>query len=162
MLLLAALPGSLNAMMAKTTKASVASEYVTVLDEIERVETWTYHSEFDGITIEYRFEDCTYGRLDRQSVIFFQFTNTTNQTKTFEWFLEMWYDDACKNCHKQDSPEFENILTLKPGEVIAGSPDNTGDRSLYVFSHWARLVPGMTETKLTKFKFINMKTSVSK
>lgn len=131
-------------------------------NKIDRVDNWTEHKVFNGIKIEYKFEDCTKGRLDRQCVIFFRFTNTTTQVQHLSWNLEIWMDDECKNCHKLDSPEFASELTLQPGETIAGSQDNSGDRALYVFHHWARLVPGMTKTELTKFEFTNMETSVPK
>ncbi|UKN03053.1 hypothetical protein K6119_05950 [Paracrocinitomix mangrovi] len=144
------------------TEAKVNVAKAIAASKIDRVDTWTEHTVFNGIKIEYKFEDCTIGRLDRQCVIFFKFTNTTDKIQVLSWNLEIWMDEQCKNCHKLDNPEYYHELTLKPGESIEGSQQNSGDRALYVFHHWARLVPGMTKTELTKFEFTNMETKVSK
>lgn len=161
MLLMAILPLGASAIVGKTNQKTIQQK-ADAINEIVRVDDWTFHKEFDGINIEYKFEDCHEGRLNRQSVIFFRFTNTTPQARTFKWNLEIYMDGECSNCHKIDRPEYQHELTLQAGESIAGSPTNAGDRALFVFHHWARLVPGMTETELTKFKFINMQTSVAK
>lgn len=136
-------------------------EKLQIQSEIERVDNWTERKVFDGIKIEYKFQDIHEGSLRRQTVIFFKFTNTTSVAKVFSWNLELWFDNICKNCDKMDSPEYYHELTLQPGESIEGTPE-TVDQALYVFAAWHEMIPGMKDIKLTKFKFVNMKTSPAK
>jgi hypothetical protein len=119
---------------------------------------WQEYLNKDGVLIEYRMEAVysrDYGR--EVNMLFFRFTNTTNEIKDCSWSLQIERDNKCYNC--DENQNYENIfnLLLNPKETNEGDLSNLTTRpELHVFGHFVKLVPGMTDDKLTGFEFINL------
>jgi hypothetical protein len=133
-----------------------------VNDGIEKSTKWTSFKTFGGVQVDYKYGECTSGSMRNQEVVFFKFTNTTQSSLTFHWTVEYYMDGECANCHRIDNPEYTHELTLAPGQTIEGDCNSVANQSLYLFSKFVNKVPGMSDTELTDFKFINLRATVSK
>lgn len=136
-----------------------------IANDIERVEEWTDYKEFGGIKIEYKFQDChseDVTMFRNLTLVFFRFTNTTNQKLELFWSTEISMDGECVNCDKTDREDHKFSLKLDAQQVIEGNCYSKNNRALYIAANFIKLSPGMSGTRLTNFNFINLKTSVWK
>ena len=164
LLLLAVIPASANAYTAKTSHKSIQAEYASTLDDIERVSTWTVFKELSSVKIEYKFQECNstvQGGFKNLNVVFFKFTNLTSNSITVSYVKELYFDGECVNCHKLEKADYKHTIELGPNEVKEGNCDSR-ESGLYISANFINLVPGMSGTQLTDFKFVNLETKVIK
>ena len=133
-----------------------------LLDEITETGEWTVYKEIPSVRIEYRFQECNSKEVmgyHNTNVVFFRFTNLTRKKIELTWISELYFNGECANCKNQDHPEYHRSLTLKPREVIEGNPDFRDD-NLSIPSNFIKKVEGMSDSKLTDFKFVNLEAKV--
>lgn len=134
--------------------------YPTVTEEpntIEITEKWTALMTLDGIEVEYKFQECNNQTVRNQVLVLFRFKNTSAiQSKTINWSVKEFRNDVCTNCAQLEAQEVQRSLTLSPGEIVEGDGTSKADNRVYLFSHFIKLVPGMTDQKLTHFEFHNV------
>lgn len=143
------------AMISNTVNASPFKS----LDNIEIVQEWTEFKTVDGIKIEYKYQSFDQGTFRNQMLVLFRFTNTTSETKSMSWVVKEFRNDECYNCHRLDNPEYSKTITLTAGQSIEGDGSDVTNTKSYLFSHFIKLVPGMSGRKLTNFEFINVNVS---
>ncbi len=132
-------------------------------DDAEKIAqnyTWTEYTTFGGIKIEYKFSECNSVNVKNQVLVLFRFSNLTTSKKSLSWTLKTYRDGDCSNCARLDNPEYSHELVLEPNQVVEGTCDSKANKALYVFGNFINLSPGMSETYLTNFKFINLNTTV--
>lgn len=129
-------------------------------EKIEQVYDWTEYTTFGEIKIDYKYEECNSSSVKNQILVLFRFTNLTSQKKNLSWTLEVYRNDECVNCSRIENPEYSHELTLEANEVVQGSCNSKENKALYVFGNFVKLSPGMSDQKLTGFKFINLQSSV--
>ncbi len=126
--------------------------------EIEVVSEWTEYKTIDGIKIEYKFQAFESGTFRNQSLVLFRFTNTTSEDKSMTWVTEEYRNGDCYNCHRIEDSEYSRTITLTSGQVLEGTGADVTKTEEYLFSNFVKLVPGMSNTRLTDFKFVNVET----
>lgn len=131
-------------------------------EELIEVNEWTEALIFNGILVEYKFEECNSDNVKNQKLVLFRFTNTTSTAISFKWALQVYRDGECQNCDRIDSTENNYEITLIPGEVVQGDCSSKENKSLYLFANFVNLSPGMSEQHLTNFKFTHLSSRVSK
>lgn len=129
--------------------------FSTPLD-IEPTSTWTEYMSIDGVTIEYVFQECNSELVSNQTLVLFRYTNTTDHEVMLTWKLKIFMNDECYNCARIENEEYSRSITLAPGEVFTGDCTSKMDKRGYVFSHFINKVPGMSDSKLTGFEFVNV------
>ncbi|MBD3637395.1 MAG: hypothetical protein HUJ25_08590 [Crocinitomicaceae bacterium] len=136
----------------------------TLNDEIIQTSEWTVYKDYGSILIEYKFSEChttVDGGYDNLNVALLRFTNLTKKKLEVTWSTEYYFDGECTNCDNIDSEEHAFSIILDSKEVKEGQCD-TVERGLGIASNFIKLYPGMTETKLTNFKLVNLQTKVIK
>lgn len=128
--------------------------------EIEIVYDWQEYQTIDGIKIEYKYQAFETGTFRNQLLILFRFSNESTETKTIIWSTEEFRNGICSNCSQIDSPEYSRSVTLSPGEVLEGTASDVTKTEEYLFSNFIKLVPGMTNQRLTDFNFVNVNISI--
>jgi len=123
--------------------------------QIQYNKAWTEFKTFEGIKIEYKFKECTPDNGRAQNLVLFKYTNTTQDKVELSWKSEKWRNNICVNCNST-SVEHNRILVLDPNEVIESDGTSKRIKNRYIFGNFSKLVPGMTEQKLTDFKFQNL------
>ena len=121
---------------------------------------WKLFQNEKNLKIELRFEHCETIKVKNQVLTLFRFTNTSNERRTFTWASEVWRSGVCTNCNKLDNPEYFKTVTLNPGESIEGDCSSKENKSLYIFSHFVELYPGMNKQSLTGFHFVNLTSTI--
>ncbi|MFK7787193.1 MAG: hypothetical protein AB8B56_18875 [Crocinitomicaceae bacterium] len=119
---------------------------------------WQEYTFKNGILIEYKMQKVKsedYGRA--VNVLLLRFTNTTEQRVECSWRVKIERNGECANCSDLNNQDGDYGLYLNPNEVAEGNASNLVSRSeLNVFGNFVKLVPGMTEQKLTGFEIINL------
>ena len=152
--------------------AAIAPESarLDIANTIVRTDVWKEYTTFEGIKIEYRFQDCDsegVGSFRNQTLVFFRFTNTTSTNIQLSWMVETYRNDVCENCAKivKNADEHSFSLKLEPNQVIEGDCSSFENRELYLFSNFVNQITGMSDdvmVAITDFKFINLQTAVWK
>jgi hypothetical protein len=117
---------------------------------------WTHYANFNGVNVEYKYQECTTGTAKNQVLVLFRFTNTTADSRSLTWTTKHFRDGDCFNCVNIDSYEYAHEISLAPSEVIEADMQNLEDKDLYMFSHFIVLAKGMPSSKLTGFEFTNV------
>lgn len=117
---------------------------------------WTLYNDFNGISVEYKYQECNSGQVKNQVLVLFKFTNTTTADQTISWSVKHFRDGDCYNCQNIDSHEYAHELFLAAGQVIEADGTSKEDDNIYLFSSFINLVKGMPASKLTGFEFINV------
>lgn len=128
--------------------------------EIDVFYEWTEFKTVDGIKIEYKFQACDNVNVRNSVLVLFRFTNNTSETRTMTWATEEYRNDECYNCDNIDSPEYARSITLAPNQVKEADGMSQDDKNTHLFANFINLVPGMSNQRLTDFKFININVSV--
>lgn len=123
--------------------------------EIEKTKFWKEYTTFQGIKIEYKFAECSPNNGRKQTLVLFRYTNTTQEKIELTWKSDVWRDNICTTCASTSS-EHNKSLTLIPNETIEADGSSKRIKNRYLFDHFSKLVPGMTEQKITKFEFKNL------
>jgi hypothetical protein len=145
-----------------------AVERTQLVNTIVRTDVWQEYQTFEGIKIEYRFQDCDsegVGSFRNQTLVFFRFTNTTNENLTLSWQVETYRNNVCENCARIGNGEHSFSVKLEPNQVIEGDCSSFDQREMYVFSNFINQINGMSDevmVAITDFKFINLQTAVWK
>ena len=124
--------------------------------QVQPNKTWTNHSTFEGVQIEYKYAPCSTPKVNNQVLVLFKFTNTTNSKVKLTWNEERWVSDVCSNCNQVNSLENTMTITLDPNETIEGDCTTKEYKERYIFSNFIKLSPGMSKKHLTDFKFRNL------
>lgn len=122
----------------------------------EPSEDWKPFMSMDGVQIDYCMRVCNPDGKRDKNLLLFKISNQTTQNKTISWTTKMWRNDQCANCTTINSPEFSHQLSLGPNEVIEGTGSLDEDRALHVFGNFIKLVPGMSEQRLTNVELLNV------
>lgn len=130
--------------------------FASVLD-IVPVNNWTEYETIDGIKIEYIFQDCNSQSVSNQTLVLFRFTNTTDKEVTFTWKTKTFRNGVCSNCARLENSEYFQELNLSPGQVFEGDCSSKVDKRGYIFSNFINKSPGMSDSKLTDFEFVEVK-----
>jgi hypothetical protein len=125
------------------------------LSQVKPNKTWTEHTTFQGIKIEYKFAECNPDEGRKQILVLFRYTNTTQDKVELTWKAEKWRNNICVNCNSNSS-EYNRFLILNSNEVIEANGSSKKIKSNYIFSNFSILVPGMKNQQLTDFKFQNL------
>jgi hypothetical protein len=125
------------------------------LSQVKPNKTWTEHTTFQGIKIEYKFAECNPDEGRKQILVLFRYTNTTQDKVELTWKAEKWRNNICVNC-TSTSNEHLRTLILEPNEVVEADGSTKRIKSNYIFSNFSKLIPGMTKQLLTDFKFQNL------
>lgn len=123
----------------------------------EPSEEWQEYTTIENVKIEFRRQLCTPQNDREQSLVLLRFTNLSDEVVTLSWVVEMWRNDECVNCDRLSNPENARTLTLQPNEVLEGDGSTKSDKRVYIFDHFAKLVPGMEDQRLTHFELKNLK-----
>ena len=122
--------------------------------EIEVVYDWKEY-----LTVEYKYQVFESGVFRNQSLILFRFTNSSSQTKSITWVTKEFRNEICTNCERLDDDEYLRTVTLSPGQTLEGKAEEASKTEEYLFSHFVKLVPGMSNQRLTDFEFVNVNVS---
>ena len=133
-----------------------SSSAVTAPTDIIPSPNWTVFSSYHGVKVEYKQSPCEGKGLANHMNYWFKFENTTQQKVSFSWSMKYERDGVCSNCNKLDNKEYRHEITLLPGEVIEADLAKMDDDTYYIFSHFIKLSPGMSNTMLTDFDFVNV------
>lgn len=128
-----------------------------LLDGIEMPQEWTEYKTVDGVKIEYKMKECMSDKMRASNLLLFRYTNTTDQELTISWVTKVFRNGECVNCSSLDSPEHAFSLTIPAAGLIEGDGSSLNDRELYIFGNFVKLVPGMTDQRLTNFELIDLK-----
>ncbi|MCB9225192.1 MAG: hypothetical protein R2780_03110 [Crocinitomicaceae bacterium] len=123
---------------------------------------WTQFNVYGSVKVEYRIQECTSGRFVNSNMVFFRFSNLSSKNIAFKFRREVYHDGKCDNCHEIDSDEHLFEVKLAANEVIEADPATITNNAFYVFSNWARLVPGMTQVELNGIKLVGVESSILK
>lgn len=126
-------------------------------NSIEISDVWDLLVEKDGIEVSYKVQECGNQELRPQVLVLFRIENTSGtEIKTFNWAVKEFRNGACTNCDALESQEFQQSVTLSPGEILEGDGTSKADKRVYLFGQFIHLVPGMSNQKLTDFEFVNV------
>lgn len=117
---------------------------------------WTLYNDFNGVTVEYKYQECNSGQVKNQILVLFKFTNNASEHRSLSWSTKHFRDGDCYNCANIDSHEYAHEISLNPGEVVEADGTSKQDDNIYLFSSFINLAKGMPSTKLTGFEFINV------
>ena len=134
----------------------VTNEVYSAPSDITPISTWTEYMSIEGVTVEYVFRECNSELVSNQTLVLFRYTNTTNQEVTLNWKLKTFRNNECSNCARLQNEEYSRSITLAPGEIFTGDCTSKIDKRGYVFSHFINKVPGMSDSKLTDFEFVDI------
>jgi len=110
--------------------------------------------EDESITISIQPETCMRnGREQRLQLITYK--NKTNKHLNLQFERYIYRDGSCTTCQNSNKKEYTFSLKMQPGDKISGVCGNYEDRTLYVFDHFIKKVPGMTKTTVSAVKFKN-------
>ena len=93
------------------------------------------------------------------NMLVFRITNTTDQSKECSWMVKIDRNNECYNCAGLENGRTESIsrFILNPKQTAEGNASNLITHpELNIFGNFVKLVPGMTEEKLTGFELINL------
>lgn len=119
-------------------------------------EDWTLFTKIGNVDIEYKYQICEFQKVKNQVLVLFRYTNTGDVSQSLSWTTKEFRNGECSNCLFIDSYEYRRELTIEPGQVIFGDGTSKEDKTLYLFSNFIKLYPGMTDQKLTGFEFIDV------
>ena len=119
-------------------------------------ENWTHYANYNGVDVEYKYQEGTTGTAKNEVLVLFRFTNTTSDSQSLTWSTKHYRDGDCYNCVNIASHEYAHDIILAPGEVIEADIDNLDDKDLYLFSQFIVLAKGMPSSKLTSFEFTSV------
>ena len=119
-------------------------------------EVWTHYANYNGVDVEYKYQECITGTAKNQVLVLFKFTNTTSDSRSLTWSTKHYRDGDCYNCANISSYEYAHDISLAPGEAIEADIENLENKDLYLFSQFVVLAKGMPRSKLTSFEFINV------
>ena len=122
----------------------------------EPPENWTHYANYNGVDVEYKYQECTTGNAKNQVLVLFKFTNTTSGSQSLSWSTKHYRDGDCYNCANIGSHEYAHDISLAPGQVIEADIENLENKDLYLFSQFIILAKGMPSSKLTSFEFTNV------
>lgn len=114
---------------------------------------WVQFQEANGVQQLYRFADCNStesGFIGEYVQI--RIVNTTNQAKTVEWDMKLWYNNECINC-TDNNDEFKRIISIPANGVIESNCFHNGYSNLNIYSASLKRMPD--EWELTHFEFRN-------
>jgi hypothetical protein len=134
----------------------LAATTTTVIDPVY---DWTEYLTVDGIKIEYKYQAFESGPFRNQLIILFKYTNTSTDSKSITWATEEYRDEVCTNCNQINDSEYTRTVSLVPGEVLEGKALDASKTEEYLFSNFIKLVPGMTNQRLTDFELVNINVS---
>ena len=117
---------------------------------------WTIYNTFDGVEVEYKYQECNSGAVKNQVLVLFRFSNNSPDHKTLSWTTKHYRAGECYNCANIDSHEYRHEISLSPGEIVEADGTSKEDDNIYLFSSFVNLAKGMPATKLTGFEFINI------
>ena len=117
---------------------------------------WTLYSDYNGITVEYKYQECNSGSVKNQVLVLFRFKNTSTNDMTLSWSTKHYRNGDCYNCENIDSHEYMHEIALNPGQIVEADGTSKENDNIYLFSSFINLVKGMPSTKLTGFEFINV------
>jgi len=119
---------------------------------------WETYFENDTVKIEYKYQNCEYKEQFNSEFVIFKISNLTNNTLTFEWNQQLWYDGNCGNC-ETDKEENRKQITVLPTSNTEGECNI--NNSLRIFSKFTgklEEMPGINKINaLTKFELTNLK-----
>ncbi|MBB78377.1 MAG: hypothetical protein CL844_05190 [Crocinitomicaceae bacterium] len=122
--------------------------------DIDPVSNWTEYKTIEGVKIEYIFKECNSELVYNQTLVLFRFTNTTDKSLNVNWKLKIYRDGTCYNCNTLYRQESLKELHLNAGEVFVGDCSSKIDKRGYIFSHFNVKSPGMSDSILTDFEFL--------
>ncbi len=129
---------------------------VSQTSQNEFPEVWTHYANYNGVNVEYKYQECNSGTAKNQILVLFKFTNTTSDNRSLSWSTKHYRDGDCYNCANIGSYEYAHDISLAPGEVIEADIENLDNKDLYLFSQFIVLAKGMPSSKLTSFEFTNV------
>ena len=124
--------------------------------EIEVTYEWQELKTVDGIKIEYKYQAFESGTFRNSLLVLFRFTNMSTGSKSMTWVTKEFRNEICSNCDRLDNPEYSRTISLTPGEVFEGKALDASKTEEYLFSNFIKLVPGMSNQRLTDFDFVNV------
>lgn len=127
--------------------------------EIEVTYEWHELKTVDGIKIEYKYQAFESGTFRNSLIVLFKFTNTSTESILMTWTIKEFRNTICTNCERLDDLEISRAITLTPGEVLEGKGLEASKTEEYLFSNFIKLVPGMSNQRLTDFEFVNINTT---
>ena len=116
---------------------------------------WDNLSNFDGIEVVYSYQTVTPNGRE-EVLVLFRFTNTNSTAKELSWIVKEYRNNNCYNCDQLDDNEYAHSIQLQPGETEQADGLSKQNKALYIFSHFVKRVPGMTDTHISDFEFINV------
>lgn len=119
-------------------------------------EDWELFTTIGGIKIEYKYQTCEFEKVKNQVLVLFRYTNMENIDHTMSWTTKEFRNNECSNCEFIDSYEYRREIHLAPNEVKYGDGTSKEDKTLYLFSNFIKLYPGMRDQRLTGFEFIDV------
>lgn len=116
---------------------------------------WDNLSNFDGIEVDYSYQTVTPNGRE-EVLVLFRFTNTNSTAKELSWIVKEYRNNNCYNCDQLDDNEYAHSIQLQPRETKQADGSSKQNKALYIFSHFVKRVPGMTDTHISDFEFINV------
>lgn len=124
--------------------------------DIEPTTDWKLYSLQNGVRIEYKFVTCEFEKVKNQVLVVFRYTNNGVNKIEMSWKTKVFRNNECENCSRMDNPEYAHVIQLESGESLEGDGTSKENKDVYLFSHFIKLVPGMSVQKLTDFEFVNV------
>tara|TARA_B100000809_G_C15128984_1_gene527552 strand:- start:3037 stop:3486 length:450 start_codon:yes stop_codon:yes gene_type:complete len=143
--------------MKKTTLILLLSVIVQFgFGQIKPNKNWTAFLKYEGVDVEYKYAPCNTNKVNNQILVLFRFINASSDKVTLSWGEERWVNNICSNCNSVASQEKTKRITLEPYQTIEGDCSSKEFKERYIFSQFIELVPGMSKSSLTDFKFRNI------
>ena len=80
----------------------------------------------------------------------FQYRNNTASSVRLSFKIDVWYGESCRSCSLNSPNEYEQSITLKPGEKITGKA-GSDNKAMSVISRI--LTPASHQQGITKVEF---------
>ena len=124
------------------------------VQDLDTGNVWHEYRTFDGITVEYKFANYIKEGARDQILLLFRFSNVTSDDLKMTWTTKEFRVGECANCERIDNQEYRRLVVVKAGEMIEADQTSKDDQNVFIFSHFVKMVPGMTEHYLTDIEFV--------
>ena len=119
-------------------------------------DNWEEYYSDNQIKIEYNYMICDFSSTASQELIFFRFTNLSENNITLNYETQIWYDNKEINT-EHNSDEFRKTIKLENNKIITTNCENQW-KEYSIFSAFVHNETNERYVSLTKFELINITT----
>lgn len=113
--------------------------------------TWVLYKEINGVKIFCKLTDCDF-QGKNYTYYAFKYENSTNESKTLNYKLNIWLGEKCRSCNLPSPNEYELSIKLNSKQIIEGECSNKDDKRFMLL----KSVNDNKTRDLTKFELDNI------